>query len=210
MRQERFETILMPKEVFKMKAFTKKEDLKQYPTAPSLVGKVVYLRPANPDDFAEVHRWFLISDPQMLSCRPIKIISPEERVDKMKKRPDSDEHANFIITAKENHGGVGHISYFNLNRLNRSAELGYLIAPDERKKGYAGDALETLIRYLFGEMDLNKVHAQTGSFNEASRKLLEGLGFHLDGTLRQHHLYRNELYDDLIYSLLRFECSFLK
>jgi RimJ/RimL family protein N-acetyltransferase len=92
--------------------------------------------------------------------------------------------------------------------LNRSAELGYIVAPDEREEGYAKEGLKLIINYLFNEMNLNKVYAQTASFNKASIKLLESLDFQLDGTLRQHHFYKGDYHDDLIYSLLKFECDF--
>jgi len=193
-----------------MAVFKKKENLLEFPTTPSLVGEDIYLRPARPEDFLEIHRWFLASDPQAQTCHQVKIVSPEERVERMKKGQGSEDITHFVIVLKEDHRTVGHASYFHLNSLNRSVELGVLIAPEERKNGFATDALTTLIRYLFVEMDMNKVYAQTGSFNDASRKLLEGLEFHLDGTLRQHHRYKEELYDDLLYSLLRFECDFLK
>ncbi len=193
-----------------MSVFKKKEDLTQFPTCPSLVGTNIYLKPALPEDFADFQRWFLASDPQAQTCHPVQLLSPEARVEKAKKSQDNNKVVHFTAAHKEDHRTVGHTTYFNLNTLNRSAELGISIAPEERKKGLATDTLTTLIRYLFIEMDLNKVYAQTGSFNEPSKKLLEGLEFHLDGTLRQHHRYREELYDDLLYSLLRFECGFLK
>ncbi|RKX19168.1 MAG: N-acetyltransferase, partial [Candidatus Zixiibacteriota bacterium] len=53
--------------------------------------------------------------------------------------------------------------------------------------------------------NLNKVYAQTASFNKGSIKLLESLEFKLDGTLRQHHFYKGQFHNDLLYSLLKFE-----
>jgi hypothetical protein len=87
---------------------------------------------------------------------------------------------------------------------SKSYEGDFIIVKIEDKEG-----LEILLRYLFTEMNLNKVYAQTASFNKASVKLLESLDFKLDGTLRQHHYYKGDLYDDLIYSVLKFECGFL-
>jgi len=110
-----------------------------------------------------------------------------------------------VIAAKDDHRPVGDISYHHLNMLNRTCEVGYLIAPSERGNGFAREALHLLIKYLFLELNLNKVYAQTASFNKASIKLLESLEFKLDGTLRQHHYYNGDLYDDLLYSVLRFE-----
>lgn len=193
-----------------MAVFKKKEDLLQFPTCPSLVGKDIYLKPAIPEDFADYQRWFLASDPQAQTCRPVQLISPEARVEKARKSPDHNSVVHFTVAHKEDHRTVGHTTYFNLNPLNQSAELGISIAPAERKNGFATDALMTLIRHLFIELDLSKVYAQTGEFNKASRKLMESLGFKVDGTLRRHHRYKGELHDDLIYSLLQFECDFLK
>lgn len=183
----------------------KKQDYTEYPTIPSLVGKKVYLKPASPDDFMEIHGWFNASDPQLQSCHRIKIVSPQEKVELIKKRESRDDEAAFVIVAKDDNRLIGHMNYFHLNMLNRSAELGYLIAPHERETGFAKEALELLIKYLFLELDLNRVYAQTASINKASVRLLDSLGFQLDGTLRQHHYYQGQLYDDLLYSLLRFE-----
>ena len=188
----------------------KKEDTVQFPTIPSLVGKNIYLRPAAPDDYMEIHQWFNASDPQAQTCHPIPLMAPSERVERMKKRERRENEARFVMAAKVDHRSVGMLNYFHLNMLNRSAEIGYIVSPQERESGFAKEALQLLIRYLFLEMNLNKVYAQTASFNKASIKLLESLEFKLDGTLRQHHFYRGDLYDDLLYSLLRFEYGSLE
>jgi len=183
----------------------KKEDLSQFPTTPTLIGKELYLKASAPDDYLEVHRWFNASDPQSQSCHAIRISSPEDRVQRMQKKEYREDEGRFVIVSKADHRLVGEIVYFQKNMLNRSAELGYLVAPGERGNGFAREALQLLIKYLFLDMNLNKVYAQTASFNKASIKLLESLEFKLDGTLRQHHYYKGDLYDDLVYSLLRFE-----
>jgi len=182
-----------------------KVDLGQFPTSPTLIGKKVYLRPAAPEDYLEVHSWFNSSDPQSQTCHAVRIMSPEERVKKMHKKEYRDDEGRFVVAATENHRLVGEISYFHMNMLNRSAELGYIVAPAERGNRFAKEALQLLVKYLFLDMNLNKVYAQTASFNKASIKLLESIEFKLDGTLRQHHYYKGDLYDDLVYSLLRFE-----
>ncbi|HHI02305.1 MAG TPA: N-acetyltransferase [candidate division Zixibacteria bacterium] len=183
----------------------KKEDPGQFPTTPSLVGKNIYLRAAVPDDYHEVHRWFIGSDPLAQTCHPVRMISPEEKVKKMQAKETGNDEGRFAIVTKEDHRLVGEVAYFHLNMLNRAAELGYLIAPEERGNGFAKEAMQLLINYLFLDLNLNKVYAQTASFNKGSIKLLESLEFKLDGTLRQHHYYKGDLYDDLLYSLLKFE-----
>jgi len=187
----------------------KKNDLEKFQTMPSFVGKNVYLRPAAPEDAKYTYRWFLTSDPQSQTCHEFKLVSPSEYVERMKRKESKSDEGDFIIVRIEDDEPVGKLRYMHLNMLNRSAELGYIVAPGEREQGYAKEGLKLLLRYLFIEMNLNKVYAQTASFNKASVKLLESLDFKLDGTLRQHHYYKGDLYDDMIYSVLKFECGFL-
>ncbi len=188
---------------------TKKDDPTLYPTIPALVGKNVYLRIMMPEEQAITYMWHLHSDPQTQSCHQMKLATPADIVEAAKKREKKAEDADFLIVRKEDNQPVGKIRYFNLNMLNRSVELGYIIAPDERKKGYGKEGLRLLIVYLFTYLNLNRIYAQTAAFNEASVKLLKSLDFKLEGTLRQHHYYKGNLFDDQLYSLLKFECGYV-
>ena len=100
---------------------------------------------------------------------------------------------------------MGTIRFFHLNALNRSAEFGVIVDPDEQKNGIATEGIRILAEYLFLYRGLNKIYAQTGAFNKGAVKLLEKLGFKKDATLRQHYYYKGEFHDGFIYSLLRFE-----
>ena len=51
-----------------------------------LIGNKIYLRASTPDDYLEIHRWFNASDPQLQTCHPARVISPEERVKRMEKK----------------------------------------------------------------------------------------------------------------------------
>ena len=178
---------------------------KTYLTSPSLVGRKVFLRPATPEDILSHHKWFVLSDPQTQSCRPHPMRSAAEMAEAYKKKEPHAYEQRFAIVRKEDSMLIGTISCFNYNSLNRSVELGILIDPDEREKGWGKDAVKTIVQHLFLFQDLYKVHAQTWSKNAASVKLLETLGFKRDGTLRNHHFYNGEFTDDYVYSLLRSE-----
>jgi RimJ/RimL family protein N-acetyltransferase len=178
-------------------------------TIPGFIGKNVYLRPLVPEDTDTTYRWFLASEPQSQTCHEVPLTTPANYVEIIKKREVKRDEGDFVIVTIEDNRLVGKIRYMHHNTLNHSAELGYIVAPDARKKGYAKEGMRLLIKYLFVELNLNKVYAQTASFNKASIQLLESLEFKLDGTLRQHHYYKGDYYDDMLYSLLKFECRFL-
>ena len=58
-----------------------------------------------------------------------------------------------------------------------------------------------------GTLTLNKLYASTSAGNAASVGLLESLGFHLDGRMREHYWVGDERYDQLYYSMLCREWS---
>ena len=178
---------------------------KVYPAQPSLVGDIVYLRPETADDVLNHHFWFIQSEPQSMAAQPLPFMSPTDVAERFKKSEKSTYRQAFAIISKKENKPVGKISFFNHNDVNRSAEMGIIIDPDERKKGFAEEAMQLLISYLFQYRNLNKVYAETAEFNESTVALLETLGFHKDGELRQHHYFNGEYHNKFIYSLIRFE-----
>ncbi|MEW6051654.1 MAG: GNAT family protein [Candidatus Zixiibacteriota bacterium] len=175
------------------------------PTAPSLVGEKIYLRAATADDIANTHHWFLLSEPQTQTCRPVVVYSAAEASENFKKDERTPFRQQFMVIRTADNVPVGRVSYFDLNPLNRSAELGLLVDPEERRKGFGREAIRILSRYLFRYRGLNKVYAQTSQPNIAACKLLEAAGFRRDGTLRHHYFINNEFHDGYLYSLLLFE-----
>jgi len=174
-------------------------------TAPEFVGDKIYLRPATAEDMANSYHWYLLSDPSTLTCRPVTVKTAAEFAEEYKKRELTPDDRRFMIVRRKTNEPVGWVRYFDLNTLNRSAEIGILLDPDARKEGYGTEAIRLLCRHLFRTRGLNKVHAFTAVFNTGAVKLMEKCGFHLDGTLRRHYFRQGEYHDGLAYSLLYHE-----
>lgn len=147
-------------------------------------------------------RWFLSSDPETQTCRPIVERTDEEVLKRFRERSVLTTERAYSVLRVTDDQLVGLVRYFDLNTRNRSAEIGFLIGPEFHGQGYSHEAVGMLLKYLFGELRLNKVYAQTAEFNNRSLKLLSRLGFRVDGRLRQHHELRGVLYDDLLLSIL--------
>lgn len=182
-----------------------KDKNKEFATQPSFVGDKIFLRAVTVDDIANFHLWFLQIEPQTQSCRAHPLRSATEVTEAFKKREPSAGREFFAIVRKKDKVPVGKISYFDHNPLNRSAELGLLIDPDEQKKGHGSEAIKLLVRYLFRHRGFNKVYAQTAGFNKGAIKLLESLKFTKDASLRDHYFHDGEFHKGLIYSLLLYE-----
>jgi diamine N-acetyltransferase len=84
----------------------------------------------------------------------------------------------LIIQLKENHRPLGAIDLFDFDPHHRRAGVGILVAdPSDRRKGYAREALETLVNYCSEILNLHQIYCNIEAGNEASIALFKGLGF---------------------------------
>lgn len=67
----------------------------------------------------------------------------------------------------------------------RRPELGYWLVPEVHRDGYGKEALSLVIDYVFRVYDHPAVGAGPYDFNDASRGLLESLGFTEEGRIRK-------------------------
>ena len=87
----------------------------------------------------------------------------------------------------------------------RSASLGYCLDDAAWGHGYATEAARALLQWGFDTLDLNRVQAETDTRNAASARVLEKLGFVLEGTLREDCFVNGDVSDSWVFGLLRRE-----
>ncbi len=115
-----------------------------------------------------------------------------------------------VMVEKETASPIGYISAdIPYERLG-VAEIGYVLGSAFWHKGYAGEGVRELIRYLFARRGLYLIEAKVNETNAASVRLLERLGFQREACLRGRRMdwvsgERNNL---LVYSLLREEAQY--
>ncbi len=84
-------------------------------------------------------------------------------------------------------------------------EIGFGIEPSARGQGYACEAAELLVDYLWNGYPTERIAALTDTENSASQHVLQSLGFKLEGVLRRA-MFRDGRWTDIaIYGLLRDE-----
>ena len=91
---------------------------------------------------------------------------------------------------------------FAIDRDASRAEIGYLLAPDRQGQGYMHEALRQMLAYLFGTLRLHRIEAEIDPRNVPSARVLDRLGFHREGVLRQRWRIQGELSDSAVYGLL--------
>ena len=115
----------------------------------------------------------------------------------------SGEQAQFAIERREDAVVVGTCSLYALNAQCRRADVGYALALSEWGKGYANEAVTSLLDWGFDRLDLNRVEADIDPRNAPSARALERLGFLREGHLRERWIVGGEVCDSFMYGLLR-------
>lgn len=83
------------------------------------------------------------------------------------------------------------------------SEIGYLLARPHWGKGIAAEALTLVLDQLFLVENYRRVFADTDPDNVYSRRLLERLGFQLEGVLRAEWETHIGIRDTTLYGLLK-------
>ena len=88
---------------------------------------------------------------------------------------------------------------------NAQCEFGCTLAKKYHRKGYATEALQSLIEHLFSILDKHRITASIDPRNVGSIQLFERLGFRKEGYFIQSLYINGEWVDDLIYAVLASE-----
>ena len=86
----------------------------------------------------------------------------------------------------------------------RIAEIGITIASAYHRKSYAYHGLSALINHAFIELKLHKIVAEVDVRNKASQRLMNKLGFELEGQFKSHYwdAHLKEWFDEYHYGLV--------
>lgn len=115
------------------------------------------------------------------------------------------EYFRFAIILNETGRQVGNCGVVRLHWQNRRGEVGYALNRAHWGKGYMNEALAALLEFAFVELDLHRLEADVDPCNTASTGALERLGFQREGLLRERWIVGGEIFDSVMYGLLRRE-----
>lgn len=97
------------------------------------------------------------------------------------------ESINWLILDKKNRKVAGTCG-FNRGFENGSGEIGFVLLPAFRGKGYMSAAIKLVIRFGLEEMELSNIRAVTEASNDPCIKLLESNSFVYTGELEDAYI----------------------
>ena len=102
--------------------------------------------------------------------------------------------------------GEGSVEYWGDD--GKTAELGWILTPEYRGKGYVTEAGRELIRYAFEEMQVDTVIAHCDTRNAPSYRVMERLNMHLDSMEKECRPAKEpngKMSDEYTYAIFRKE-----
>jgi RimJ/RimL family protein N-acetyltransferase len=125
---------------------------------------------------------------------------------------ENDGDNRFLVCLDGDDAGPGQPDEGDVRRIGavsvedadyKRPELGYWLVPEIHGGGYGKEAVSLVVEYVFRTYDTPAVGAGAFDVNDASRGLLESLGFTEEGRLRKYMFVDGEHRDMVQYGLLR-------
>jgi RimJ/RimL family protein N-acetyltransferase len=174
-----------------------------------LHGPTVRLRPPVPADYPLLYAWF--SDPRVVAPYDRYVSESYDGFVQSMGAPDDDPTSlapRFVVERAEVPGAVGVVGHFSPHPVLEMIEVWYIIGePAVRGLGLGREAVRLLTDHLFRTTSVERVGATCDVENLPSSRLVEGLGFRREGTLRNAFYHHARWHDVHLYGVSRAEWS---
>jgi RimJ/RimL family protein N-acetyltransferase len=169
-----------------------------------IAGEHVILRAFEREDAERSYRW--MNDPSIVrtlkSRYPIAFQTEIEWLDRAMRSNTNERH--FAIERKDDRTHIGNASIHEIDWVSRTAWFGLFVGePTAWNRGFGSDAIRTLVRFAFEEMNLQKLRINVFDYNDRAKHVLESQGFVREGHLRREFYREGVLHDILILSIFR-------
>ncbi len=169
-------------------------------------GSRVLLRHHQPDDLADVRRWY--RDPELgrLTRYSLRSMSVEEIDRFFHGRLLSPEQVAYAIVINASGRLIGSTTFSNLDPDNSSALFHISIGEaDAWGEGYGTEATELMLWLAFERIGLHRVALSVFSFNSRAIRSYEKAGFSVEGRHREAIVRDGGRWDELTMGILASE-----
>lgn len=172
-------------------------------------GEGIYLRPSEMRDYAqwaelrERSREFLTPWEPVWPLDDLTRASFRYRVRRHAEEMARDEAYTFFVFREGDDRLLGGLSLGHVRRgVAQTATLGYWMGAPYAGQGYMSAAVRAVLDYAFKKQGFHRIEAACVPNNEASKRLLERLGFTSEGYARAYLNINGQWRDHLLFALL--------
>lgn len=170
-------------------------------------GEKVKLREYSKEDIKQAQMY--VNDPEVKMLLTPGIPFPYTLEDEEKwyeSQSANNDTYNFAIETLDEGKYIGGCGINKIDWKNSNVIIGIFIGDKNYwEKGYGTDAIKVLIKFIFNEMNINRIKLNVFSFNKRAIKCYEKCGFKVEGVLRQELFRDGEYHDDILMGLLKEE-----
>jgi RimJ/RimL family protein N-acetyltransferase len=169
-----------------------------------LEGTNINLRVMEQEDIPLYHEWFNTPEIKgMYNAGTFNQRSKDLLKNALSNLADS---VQIFIIEKKDKTRIGLILYFLVKGGPvELLEIGYLLIPSQRQKGFCTEAVTIFVDYLFLTKNISRIQATADVRNIGSHKVLEKTGFTKEGIIRDMIFNQGKWRDFALYSILRNE-----
>jgi RimJ/RimL family protein N-acetyltransferase len=172
---------------------------------PLFTGKLLRLAAPQPEDHALFAEWY--KDDRYLRTMdndPARPLSPEAHAAWEQGFISAPDVFHFRLRTLDDDRLIGMVALGGIQWTNQTSNLGINIGdPAYRGKGYGTDGMRLIINYGFRELNLHRITSSTISYNTASIKVHEKVGFQREGVQRESIQRENQRFDVIHFGLLK-------
>ncbi len=183
-----------------------------------LSGKHVKLRAKTREDLSLYERW--LNDPYLVALiqggvpQPITLERLVARFERQltTDKPEIQTELGYVIADRQDNHGIGCIGLQQIDWKNRCGSQFFFLIDSTALCHYglafglyAAEALVLFLHFVFGELNLHRIEAETLAYNRRVLRSIERIGFCPEG-IRRERVYRTGQYVDIYcYGLLKSE-----
>lgn len=173
---------------------------------PVLETERLILRQPVPDDREAVLA--IMADPQVIRYfgqLPMESLEQaERRLSSIAQSFEQKIGVRWAISLRENGQWIGSGGFWRFMSEHARAEVGYELGSAWWGKGIMAEALAAIVQFGFEHIQLHSIEAQIHPQNHGSRRVLEKVGFHQEGLLRENYfdLVEQRFTDTAVFGLL--------
>lgn len=161
-------------------------------------GEKVRLRGVEPDDW----EGFFDLARNTLDVRNADLVEPPRSAESFRSwtaeragRPPGGEAFRLVVEGLADRAFAGSVTVGETDSRAGRFRTGIEISRAHRRRGYAAEATELVLTYMFAEQRYNKCEVEVYAFNDGSLALYRKLGFVEEGRLREHEFFAGGYHD---------------
>ena len=163
----------------------------------------IYLRPLQMQDAPQIHA--ATEDEEIRYFTSTTERFTVEAIEEFIARVATDRsRMDFAICHQETDSLLGEVSLLNVDETNKRGAMRIMLhSLEDADKGYGTEAMLHFIRYVFEDVQLNRLELEVLAYNPRAKHVYEKVGFVMEGIAREATFYNGRFVDEIHMSMLK-------